>query len=304
MNQDNFLWGLQITDGLTMELVSQMTVIAFGVGVICFICNLAYNYLYHGASQLLSPNEDKFPDMMEIARCLVLFFCLSIYTPIAQTIVGTMEVINEATSLTSERAQEFAQFMAQSAIEQGEMIAEYDKHLATLVLHGISALLVGIIQVVILGIGVVIVKLLVILGPFVFAVSMLPVFQKQLSIWFGTLCSACMVFTVINILNQIIWQTFKAIYTESADMVDAATQQIQYLGMDLALIGAYCSCFWLSSKIVGHSDAGKIISKTVSIVTTAATIALMGGAAAGGKLTNVGGAASIGASFINDNNKK
>ena len=89
MNQDNFLWGLQITDGLTMELVSQMTVIAFGVGVICFICNLAYNYLYHGASQLLSPNEDKFPDMMEIARCLVLFFCLSMYTPIAQTIVGT-----------------------------------------------------------------------------------------------------------------------------------------------------------------------------------------------------------------------
>ena len=319
-----------------MELVSQMTVIAFGVGVICFICNLAYNYLYHGASQLLSPNEDKFPDMMEIARCLVLFFCLSMYTPIAQTIVGTMEVINEATSLTSERAQMIAEYdkhSLQSEVASGEdntgaMQHELDKkmeedemtgvrssvekivqllnpaNLATLVLHGISALLVGIIQVVILGIGVVIVKLLVILGPFVFAVSMLPVFQKQLSIWFGTLCSACMVFTVINILNQIMWQTFKAIYTESADMVDAATQQIQYLGMDLALIGAYCSCFWLSSKIVGHSDAGKIISKTVSIVTTAATIALMGGTAAGGKLTNVGGAASIGASFINDNNKK
>ena len=111
-----------------MELVSQMTVIAFGVGVICFICNIAYNYLTHGASQLLNPNEDKFPDMMEIARCLVLFFCLTLYKPIAQTIVGTMEVINEATSLTSDRAQEFAQFMAQSATEQGEMIAEYDKH--------------------------------------------------------------------------------------------------------------------------------------------------------------------------------
>lgn len=351
MNQDNFLWGLQITDGLTMELVSQMTVIAFGVGVICFICNLAYNYLYHGASQLLSPNEDKFPDMMEIARCLVLFFCLSMYTPIARTIVGTMEVINEATSLTSDRAQEFAQFMAESATVQGEMVAEYDKHslqseistgedttgamqheldkkaeedemtgvrssvekivqllnpanLATLVLHAIAALLVGIIQVIILGIGVVIVKILVILGPFVFAVSMLPVFQKQLSVWFGTLCSSCMVFTVINILNQIIWQTFKHIYTESADIVDAATQQIQYLGMDLALLGAYCSCFWLSSKIVGHSDAGKIISKAVSIVTTAATIALMGSAAAGSKLTNVGGAASIGESIINDNSKK
>lgn len=350
MNQDNFLWGLQITDGLTMELVSKMTVIAFGVGVICFICNMAYNYLYHGASQLLTPNEDKFPDMMEIARCLVLMFCLTLYKPIAQTIVGTMEVINEATSLTSSRAEEFAQFMTRQADEQGEMLAEYDKHalesevadgadttgamqheldkkeeedemkgvrssvekivqllnpinLVTLVIHAFAALLVEVIQIIILGIGVVIVKILVILGPFVFAVSMLPVFQKQLNVWFGTLCSSCMVFTVINILNQIMWQTLKAIYTPSADMVDGATTQLQYLGMDLALIRAYCSCFWLASKIVGHSDAGKIISKAVSIVTTAATVALLGGAGAATRLTNVGGAASIGESFINDNPK-
>lgn len=349
MNQDNFLWGLQITDGLTMELVSQMTVIAFGIGVICFICNMAYNYLYHGANQLFNSNEDKFPDMMEIARCLILFFCLTLYKPIAQTIVGTMEVINEATSLTSDRAQEFAQFMMQSATEQGEIFAEYDKHtleaeiaagedttgamqqelnkiageeemsgvrssvekivqilnpanLVTLCLHATAALLVGIIQIIILGIGVVIVKILVILGPFVFAISMLPVFQKQLSVWFGTLCSSCMVFTVINILNQIIWQTFKAIYAERTDAVDMATQQIQYLGMDLALIGAYCSCFWLSSKIVGHNDAGKIISKTISIATTAATIALMGNSAIN-KSTNVGAAASVGECIINNNKK-
>ena len=52
-------------------------------------------------------------------------------------------------------------------------------NLVTLVIHAFAALLVGVIQIVILGIGVVIVKILVILGPFVFAVSMLPVFQKQ-----------------------------------------------------------------------------------------------------------------------------
>lgn len=86
-----------------MELVSKMTVIAFGVGVICFICNMAYNYLYHGASQLLTPNEDKFPDMMEIARCLVLMFCLTLYKPIAQTIVGTMA--SEVTSVVSATTQ-------------------------------------------------------------------------------------------------------------------------------------------------------------------------------------------------------
>ena len=62
-------------------------------------------------------------------------------------------------------------------------------------------------------------------------------------------------------------------------------------------------CIRDSSKIVGHSDAGKIISKAVSIVTTAATVALLGGAGAATRLTNVGGAASIGESFINDNPK-
>ena len=35
--QDTFLWGLQINDSLTTELTAQMTVIALGVAVICFI---------------------------------------------------------------------------------------------------------------------------------------------------------------------------------------------------------------------------------------------------------------------------
>lgn len=345
--QDVFLWGLKITDSLTMELTAQMTVIALGVAVICFICNMAYNYLYHGVSQLLTPDENKFPDLMEIARCFALMFCLSLYTPIAKTIVGTMEVINEATSLTSNRAQEFAQYLERSASEQQEMIMNYEEtslksdvnagedpegakqkeldninqenrtdesastlkkiftllnpaNFIAMMIHSISALLVAAIQIIILGIGVVIVKILVILGPFVFAFSILPVFQKQLSNWFGTLCSVGMVFTVINILNQIMWFTFKSIYdSDSFNMVDEATKQLQYLGMDLAIIGSYCCCFWLSSKIVGHGDAGRIISKTVSIVTTAATMAFAGKALASGA-TNIASAASLGKSTIAD----
>lgn len=92
-----------------------------------------------------------------------------------------------------------------------------------------------------------------------------------------------MVFTVINILNQIMWFTFKSIYDSDAfNIVDEATKQLQYLCMNLALIGSYCCCFWLASKIVGHGDAGRIISKTVSIVTAAATMAIAGSAIAGG----------------------
>lgn len=342
--KDAFLWGLKIADTLTLELTSQMIIIAAVVAVICFICNLSYNYLYHGVSQLMTSDENKFPDWMEVARCFALFFCLSLYMPIAKTIVGTFEVINQGTSLTQSRASEFEEYFKKMSIAQGEMLANYQDHaldagikagedndgamkkeqenrsqgnepdgeksiLKTLTsmlnptnyiamgIHACASAIIGVIQAVILGIGVVIVKILVILGPFVFAFSMLPVFKNQLSTWFGTLCSACMVFTVINILNQIMWFSFKAVFN-STDAVDEATRQIQYLGMDLAIIGAYCSCFWLSSKIVGHGDAGKIISKAVSIVSTAAMMAFMGTAAAAKTASNVGAAASAGRSII------
>ena len=126
--QDAFLWGLKISDTLTMELASQMTIIALGVGVICFICNISYNYFVHGVSQLLSPDENKFPDLMEIARCLALFFCLSLYMPIAKTVVGTFEVINQETSLTNSQAGEFSKYVQKSSSEQGEMLSNYQGH--------------------------------------------------------------------------------------------------------------------------------------------------------------------------------
>lgn len=347
MAQDSFLWGLEITDSLTMELTSQMTVIALGVSVICLICNIAYNYLYHGFSQLLTPDENKFPDLMEIARCFALIFCLSLYVPIAKTVVGTLDVINEATSISPDRAQQFEQYMKKASTEQGDMVVDFQENslkagittgedtdgamkkevdnmkqdnevsgvasgidkltqilnpgnFAALAIHATSTLLIGIVQVVVLGIGIVIVKVLVILGPFAFAFSILPVFQKQLSVWFGTLVSVGFVFTVINILNHIMWFSFKAIFeTGDFDFVDQSTKQLQYLGLDVAMIGSYCSCFWLASKIVGHGDAGKIISKTVAILTTAATM-VVGGAAVAKGAANVGAAASVGKSIIND----
>lgn len=269
------------------------------------------------------------------------------YAPIAKTIVGTLEVINEATSLTSNRAEEFAQYMARSSSDQSEMVSDFQKNsleseigsgddadgakqkevdnikndneasgilsglnklsqflnpsnMVCLGLHALVSLLVGIIQVVILGIGVVIVKVLVILGPFVFAFSMLPVFERQLSKWFGTLCSVGMVFTVINILNQIMWFALKGVFsTGDFDSLDLATKQVQYLGLDVAMIGSYCSCFWLASIIVGHGDAGKIITKTVSTLTSAATLAI-GGAAIAKGATSVGAAASLGKSIIDE----
>lgn len=345
MNKSDFIWGLEISDMLTMSLVSQMVVFASVLALICFICNMAYNYLYHGASQFLNPDENKFPDFMEIARCLVLFFCLAVYSPIVKTIVGTMEVINKATSLTGNTSQEFEQYLEDNFQKQQKMLDEKDKlalekeieeatefaqaaqkeinekmddstdknllhnvakiarmlspsNLVASVIHGAFSLLALVAQVVVCGMTVVIVKILVILGPFVFAVSMLPVFQKQLSNWFGTLCSAGMVFTVVNILNHIMWQVFKNMWDTSNAYAGAPViSELQAIAIDIVMIGAYLSSFWLSSKIVGRGDAGRIISKTVSTATSIASLALLGAAAAGGG-TNVGKAAAAGQSII------
>lgn len=346
--QDAFLWGLKISDSFTMELTSKMTIIALVVGIICFICNMSYNYLYHGVNQLLTPDENKFPDLMEIARCFALFFCLSLYSPIAKTIVGTFEAVNQETSLTGSEAGKFAEYIKRTDSEQHDLIANYKEHAIdqtikagedsdganakekenmeqgnnpdgdvsllkslemllqpsnyiALAIHACASVIVGVIQAVVLGIGVVIVKILIILGPFVFAFSMLPIFKKQLSNWFGTLCSVCMVFTVINILNQIMLHCFQSVFDSSTfNSMDGATKAIQYFGMDLAIIGAYCSCFWLAGKIVGHGDAGKIISKTVSLVSTAAMLAFMGAGAAAKAASNIGSAVSAGKSIIDE----
>jgi uncharacterized membrane protein len=346
MNPEDFLWGLKIADTFTMSLVSKMSAIALGVALICFICNLAYNYLTHGAGMLLSSSEDKFPDLMEIARCMMLMFCLTLYTPIAKTVVGTLEVINKATSLTATTANSFEEYFSEYAENQKENLGKFEERgleneiaegssiapaankelslkqgddggdtgmienigriarllspstLIATTIHSLFSLLVGIIQLVVLSIAVLIIKLLVILGPFVFAVSILPVFQKQLSVWFGTVCSVGMSFTVINILNHVMAEFFQTI--SNAGFIPLMVES-QMLVLDIAMVGAYCSVFWLSGKIVGHGDAGRIISKAMSVLTTAATVAIagatMGGSAAA---SGVAKAASSGKSLIDD----
>ncbi len=329
MDTTDFLWGLKLADQLTMTLVSQVSTVAAGVALICFMCNYAWNYLYHGASQVFTSNEDKFPDMMELARCIVLFFCLTLYTPFVKTVVGTLEVVNRATAMTLDNRNEYMQLFIDHIEKQNEIIDGFDENalqhqieeggdlapgaamvkdeiqgvdggsksviemlgdvvgylnpmkLVAMSIHGIFTLLFLVIALVVLGIAVVIMKILVILGPFVFAFSMLPCFEKQLSVWFGSLCSIGLVFTVINILDNIAYDLLLNMLT-SSNIVDTTVAPVQNLAVNMALVGAYCSVFWLGSRIVGSADAGKIISKTMAVGTTAATFAIMGAAMTGG----------------------
>lgn len=325
----NFLWDLSISDELTLSLSAKFATIAMGVATICFVINLSYNYFKHGAESFLdSDGSSRFPDYMEIARCMVIMFCLTLYVPITKVIVGSFEVINEATELSTTATNELSdlssRYMGREAetqetidkhalkagasdeskgeayahvyhtdtenVDESKPSVETDKgswlgmlnpvHWVAMIIHALASLILGIIELLILGANVIIVKVLVILGSFAFAFSILPPFRKQLEVWFGTLCSVCFSFVVINVLNHIVLHIFRN-FASPGSLVESAHSTSLTLCIDITLIGAYCSVYWLSSKIVGHGDAGKIIGKTAAVITSAAMIAVTGGSGAG-----------------------
>lgn len=348
MEQDFFIWNLDLNDQLTTVLTSKVISVAMGVAIICFVCSLAYNYLKSGFENFVSDKKEKFPDYEDIARCLVLIFCISLYLPIAQVIIGTIEAINKSTEIGPEYVAEFAanaqkftesqmnsvdaDKLTSDALENNELsgalgeYAEKEKGKAeetptgtpglfssinalvtflnpmthsALMLHSVALLLVTIIKKIILGITVVVVKLLIILGPLAFAVTILPVFKNQLSQWFGTIVNAGLVFTTLNILESIMAAVFAHIIApKSVFDIEQYTTGSEMLALDIIIIVMYCSVFWITSKIVGKGDAGRVISKLVGAATAATAIVLGGTAAVGASGGNVSNVASAGKNLI------
>ena len=343
---ETFIWDLKITDAMTTSITSQVITVAFGVALLCFACNMGYNYIKNGFESFVSGGEGKFPDYMEIGRCVAIIIIISVYLPFIKVVVGTCEVINQATAVSSEVTREtqeisntldrstaawqdemaldddeqaqnenqgwaskmanWAKKRAKAAVAAGKEIAEYVSNgssydFLTYGLHALFGLLKNLIEFIVTGIAVVIVKVLVMLGPLAFAFSILPVFRKQIEIWFSTLVTTCMVFTTINILNAIFAAVFLAIKSGQAgfytDLSDRAMGSDEVLALDCILVIMYCTSFWLTGKIVGKGDAGRIISKMVGTATALAGMAI-GAAAAKGGGAALKNAASTGANAI------
>lgn len=145
--------------------------------------------------------------------------------------------------------------------------------------------LFGIARIVISSITAIIFKVLIIVGPMAFAFSILPVFEKQISIWFGTVLNTGFVFTTLNILDHISLSMFQYIFKEGSAGILFPNYVVIF---DSVLLIIYLTAFWLTSKYVGKGDAGRVLSKMVAVGTAAAAI-MTGGAAAGaagGNLNN------------------
>lgn len=155
-------------------------------------------------------------------------------------------------------------------------------------------LLFGIVRFVISSIAAILFKFFIIIGPLAIAFSILPVFEKQISIWFGTLLNTGFVFTTLNILDHISLGIFEYIMEEGSKGYILPNYVITF---DIVLLVVYLSAFWLTSKFVGKGDGGRILTKMVGMGTALAAL-MTGGASAAASAGNIANAVNAGKNSI------
>lgn len=352
------LTGVEITDELTMNVISKVCVIAAIIASICLVCSLAWNYL-QTAFKRISKNEDetKFAGYSEIARGFLNIICISIYPVIAIALTGTIELFNQMSSPRNENNYKLTE-LAQQYIDKinlsyeemeiealketaaGEIGDKDDQSAAklqlqnnpgeadretasledtngksestlskianilnpvnfvSLAIQALFTLFFSLIRSIITIIAGIMFKFFIIIGPLAFAFSILPVFQKQLSIWFGTLLNTGFTFMTLNILDMLTLGMFDFIMGGD----HGSTINPGYvIAFDAVLLVVYASAFWLTSKFIGKGDAGRVLSKLVGAGTGAAML-MTGGAASLSSASNITNVASSAGSSLS--NKK
>jgi len=182
-----------------------------------------------------------------------------------------------------------------------EKIEIYLSNLPVLLLHGITAVILAIVRIIVIFMAAVVFKLMLILGPLAFAFSILPPFKDKIDEWFGTLLGVGLVFTTINLFDHLVYEIF---YQMSVFPGIGGNYAFSMLGFDIVIIVCYLLCFWFTSKWVGKGDAGRVLSKAVALTTMAVGAGLAGagiavGGAGGGSGT-VGNVASAAKDAIKD----
>ncbi len=168
-----------------------------------------------------------------------------------------------------------------------------------MMLSGILLLATELIKPIITGLATGILKILVVIGPLAFAFSIVPAFKKQIEVWAGTCLTLLFVFTTINIIDQLKYASFYYLFHGETE-IDAISQH-SYMAYQIVLFIMYTMSFWLTSKVIGKGDAGRVISKIVGLAALAGAAAMSGGAAAGAAQGSAAAdAAKAGANAIGD----
>jgi len=152
------------------------------------------------------------------------------------------------------------------------------------IFHQTFEFLSNIISVLLVTYCIFILKILLIVGPLAFAFSILPCFERQISIWFGTLMNTGMTILTLNIIEGMFSGIGKIIAQSPLSETASGTLScdIGIILLDIMLVIVNLSAFWLTSKFVGKPDGSKILTKGVAMATQAAQLAMMGSIASGG----------------------
>lgn len=143
---------------------------------------------------------------------------------------------------------------------------------------GLLFIVAKMIKAIIIMITTVVLKVLIVLGPLAIAFSIIPAFQKQIEIWASTLLGTLFVYTTLNVLDHIFYSHMVYVYKHGG-FLETTGSTIYYTVYTVM----YLMAFWLTSKVIGKGDAGRVLTKMVGIATAAVGAGMLaGGAAAGG----------------------
>jgi len=155
------------------------------------------------------------------------------------------------------------------------------------VVSALVSFLLFLIRMIINFFAINLVKVLVCIGPMAFAFSIIPAFRDKITDWFSTLLNAAFVFFTLNVLEAIVYGMMWNFSDITKNPFEVYYNSQSVIAMEITIIILYLMAFWLTSKFVGKSDAGRVITKAVSLATMATMAVLTGGAGAA-----IGGAAT------------
>lgn len=166
-----------------------------------------------------------------------------------------------------------------------------------IVSHAIFMAAAQLVKMIVTALATGVLKVLIIIGPLAFAFSIIPAYKKQLEIWASTVLGTLFVFTTINILEHIQGAGMAHLYYNPGEVKFIGYNEAT--AYNIVTVILYTMSFWLTSKVIGKGDAGRVLSKTLGVAALAATAGMAGGAAAAaGGGSNAGSAAQAGANVI------
>lgn len=236
-----------------------------------------FNFTFNLASHVLQ-GKPRFLDYNQIARCLIIMTLIGLYIPLMWFInlpinaaIETFQDLN-TTLIASKIA---APAVAGTEISFFDAIGNFFDTIFTMIFGGLSLIIYFIIRIFLT----MIIKVLYIVGPLSFALSLIPMFKDQMNNWISAYVSTCSCLVTQDILRKLLDVSFETIGVSAAAPSGFFVSQI----LNVTIVALHISVFWLTKQWVGNASAGSVFSNAISAMSAAA------GAKLGSAMGNAGG---------------